>query len=135
MNFFDLKTGYIVAAFPDFESAFAATEDYSGQGFKTVYLNEVSHVQEGEVVEYVLKYESQRKFYFHNYHASKSNDLKLTATDSLRTALEVLEQKNRLAAKFLVIVAPKKASRNNPKELTKAISQFKAVEVPVKHAR
>ncbi|MFT2009807.1 hypothetical protein ACMA1I_14100 [Pontibacter sp. 13R65] len=108
MNFFELKTGYSVAAFSNFEAALTATEDFWSRGYKVVYLNEVSHVQEAEVMEYLLKYKSQQKFYYHNYHTCKANDLKLRATESLQTVLEILEKKNADKAKFVMVLASRK---------------------------
>ncbi|TXK31147.1 hypothetical protein FVR03_19890 [Pontibacter qinzhouensis] len=131
MNFFDLKTGYALAAFPDFEAAFAATEVYSEKGFKIVYLNEVSHMGEQEVMEFVLKYKSQHKYYFHNYTIGKSNDLKLKATESLQTALQVLAGINQQEPKFLMILTPKKVLKTR-EEQVKAIKQLLSVDQPAR---
>jgi hypothetical protein len=107
MDTINLKTGYLVAAFPDFESAFAATNVFSGNGFKVAYLNEVSYIQDCEVERYVLKYGQQQRCYYHNYLKPTDRRRKPKAVTSLKTALYVLEKRNKLQAKFIVIVAPK----------------------------
>jgi hypothetical protein len=106
MNLIDLRTGYIASAFPDFDSALAATEVYCGRGFKVAYLNEVTHMQDPEVENYVLKYEEQEKRYYHNYMAAASAAKPPKATESLKTALQLLEQKNKQKAKFIMVVMP-----------------------------
>ncbi len=109
MNIIDLRTGYIVSAYPDFESALAATEVYCGRGFKVAYLNEVAYIQDPEVKDYVLKYENKDKCYYHDYFAASNAVKKPKATESFKTALKLLEQKNKQKAKFVMVVTPSTA--------------------------
>jgi hypothetical protein len=106
MDTINLKTGYFVTAFPDFESAFAATGIFSGKGFKIAYLNEVSYIRDCEIERYVLKYGSQQRCYYHNYLKPKHRRRKPKAIQSFKTALHILEKRNKLQAKFVVVMAP-----------------------------
>lgn len=97
----------MVSAFPDFESAFAATESFCEKGFRIVYLNEAAFVQDHEVEDYVQKYRIGDKCYYHNYRFAKNGRKERSAASSLQTALQLLVIKTRQQAKFIVIVAPK----------------------------
>ncbi|MBC5773098.1 hypothetical protein H8S95_03405 [Pontibacter sp. KCTC 32443] len=107
MNNINLKTGYLVAAFPNFESAYAATGKYSEDGYRIVYLNEVACIRDREVESFVLKHPTQQVCLYHNYRLAKPRKQKQSATESLRSALKVLEKKNKQRAKFVMIVSQK----------------------------
>lgn len=109
MNFVDLRTGYYLMSFADFESAVTASEALCAKGFKVAYLNEASHMRESEVSSYVRSFESADTRQYQNYHYSRTEHAKEKAVESLKTALEALEAKNPQQAKFLMVLAPQKA--------------------------
>ena len=110
MNFVDLRTGYYLTSFAYFESAITGLEALCANGFKVAYLNEAAHMRECEVISYVRSYESADTRQYQNYHYSKTEHAKVKAVESLKTALEVLEAKNRQRAKFLMVLVPQKAT-------------------------
>lgn len=104
MEFVDLKTGYKLTGFETFESALSASENLCGKGFKVVYLNETSHVRETEIREYTRSYGEAAHREFQNYHYSKREQAKEKATESLQTAVEVLEEKSSCNANYIMVV-------------------------------
>ncbi|GHA56068.1 hypothetical protein [Pontibacter akesuensis] len=104
MEFVDLKTGYKLTGFETFESARSASEKLCGKGFKVVYLNETSHVREMEIREFTQSYGEAANREFQNYHFSKREQAKGKATESLLTAVEVLEEKSSCSANYIMVV-------------------------------
>ncbi|MCC9168060.1 hypothetical protein [Pontibacter harenae] len=107
MKYVDLGTGFLLTGFPDFESAFAASEEWCGKGFKVAYLNEATHVNECEIVTYLKSIEAADTRLYQNYHYKNGEYAKEEVADSLQTALEVLEKKLNAKAKFIMVLAPK----------------------------
>lgn len=107
MEFVDLRTGYQLMGFGDFESARFATEQLCGKGFKVAYLNEACHVQELEVREFTRRFEEADGPKYQNYHYKMWEQAKAKAAESLQTAVEVLEKKSSLRAKYIVVVNTK----------------------------
>jgi thymidylate synthase len=124
MEFVDLRTGYLLTGFTNFESAFAASEELCENGYKVAYLNEASHMREQEVQEYVKSVEitaGQQKY--QNYRFMMWEQAKGKAVESLRTALEVLEEKTNCRSRFVMIVTSSKMKsfklqKQNVKPLT-----------------
>ncbi|WP_347156839.1 hypothetical protein [Pontibacter chitinilyticus] len=108
INFVDLRTGFILTGFADFESAFAASEELCGKGFKVIYLNEASFVRECEAVVYTRCFDAADARQFQNYHHTSITQAKSDARESLQTALEVLEEKNQYKARFIMVLALQK---------------------------
>lgn len=107
MEFVDLRTGYLLTGFDDFESAYSATEQLCGKGFKVAYLNEASHVRDIEVREFARCFDESDEKKYQNYHFTLREQAKAKAAESLRTAVEVLEQKRSCRAKFIMVVDTK----------------------------
>ena len=80
---------------------------FSGKGFKIAYLNEVGYIRDCEIEQFVLKYGTQQKYYYHNYVRPTYNRRKPKAIQRFKTALYILEKRNKLQAKFIVVMAPK----------------------------
>lgn len=72
------------------------------------YLNEATYVRESEVMSYTRSFEAADTRQYQNYHFAKTEHAKATAKESLKTALEVLEQENHYKAKFILVIAPQK---------------------------
>lgn len=113
----DLRTGYLLAGFPDFESAFAASEELCGSGFKVNYLNEAAHMRESEVIIYARSFVAADTKQYQNYHYPNMDYAKQHATDSIRTALEVLEAKTKDKVKFLMVLTPAKVSASSQQQV------------------
>ncbi|MCC9137009.1 hypothetical protein ACFSKU_05585 [Pontibacter silvestris] len=111
MNFVDLKTGYLLMGFADFESALLASEELCENGFKIAYLNETSHVRELEVRDFTQSFETADRRKYQNYHFLKGEEAKEKANESFCTALEVLEQKSSCKAKFVMVIYQAKAKQ------------------------
>ncbi|GAB3528571.1 hypothetical protein GCM10027443_06670 [Pontibacter brevis] len=104
MEFVDLRTGYLLTGFGDFESALSATEQLCGKGFKVAYLNEANHVRDREVSEYTRSFRETEGKKYQNYHYILREQAKEEALESLKTAMEVLEKKCSQKAKFIMVV-------------------------------
>ena len=89
MEFVDLRTGYLLTGFVDFESALSATEQFCGKGFKVAYLNEADHVQDREVREFARCFGEPEVKQYQNYHYTLREQPKAKAAESLKTAVEV----------------------------------------------
>jgi len=124
MKFIDLRTGYLLTGFADFERAFAASEFLCEQGYKIAYLNEASHVRESEVFSYTRSFEAADTKQYQNYHFTKTEYARANARESLKTACEVLEQNSASKAKFILVVEPQKVkapkTANAPASVTVA---------------
>ena len=107
MEFVDLRTGYLLTGFDDFESAYSATEQLCEKGFKVAYLNEASHVRDPEVRSFTRCFGEQDEKKYQNYHYILRDDAKTKAVESMKTAMEVLEQKISRKAKFIMVVDTK----------------------------
>ena len=108
MEFIDLRTGYLLTGFGDFESALTASEQLCGKGFKVVYLNEATHVRDLEVKEFARCFAEQEGKRYQNYHHLLGDGAKTKATESLQTAVEVFEEKSSRRAKYILVVNSKK---------------------------
>lgn len=108
MHFVDLKTGYFLTGFADFESALQAAGKLCEKGYKVAYLNEASHVRDLEVREYTRSFEALDGLKYQNYHFTKDNQAKDKANESFNTALEVLERSLDGKAKFVMVVSQAK---------------------------
>lgn len=118
MNFVDLRTGYYLTGFTDFESAVTASEVLYGNGFKVAYLNEAADMRECDVFTYVRSFESADTRQYQNYHYTRTEHAKIKAVESLKTALELLEEENQQKAKFLMVLAPQKARAPKLEKIT-----------------
>lgn len=107
MEFIDLRTGYLLAGFGDFESALSASQQLCGKGFKVAYLNEATHVRDLEVREFARCFKEQEEKKYQNYHYIQREQPKGKASESLRTAVEVLEMKSSSKAKYILVVNTK----------------------------
>lgn len=108
MEFVDLRTGYLLTGFDDFESAYTATEKFCEKGFRVAYLNEASHVREPEVRSFTRCFNDQDEKKYQNYHYILRDEAKTKAVESMKTAIEVLEQKISHKSKFIMVVDTKK---------------------------
>ncbi len=104
MEFVDLGTGFHLTGFKNCESAFEAAEELSVEGFKVAYLNEASHVREMEAREFAKGLGEADGLKYQNYRFAKGEAAKKSAVESLKTAVEVLEQKCGHGAKYILIV-------------------------------
>ena len=103
MEFVDLGTGYRLTGFADFESALSAAEMLCRDGCKVAYLNETAHVRELEAREFARVLRGPGGGEYQNYHFEKREQPKPEAAESLKTAVEVLEEKSRCRAKFILV--------------------------------
>ncbi|WP_147294226.1 hypothetical protein [Pontibacter diazotrophicus] len=104
IEFVDLRTGYLLTGFEDFESAFSASEQLCGKGFKVAYLNEATHVRDLEVRDFARCFGDPDGKKYQNYHYILREQAKAKASESLKTAMEVLEQKSRRSARYIMVV-------------------------------
>ena len=104
MEFVDLRTGYLLTGFDDFESAFSATEQLCGKGFKVAYLNEANHVRDFEAKNFARCFGSMNDRKYQNYHFTLQEQAKARAADSLKTAVEVLEKKCSRSVKYILVL-------------------------------
>lgn len=100
----DLKTGYLLSAFADFESALAATEKFAEEGYKIAYLNEVSHVKDFEVECYLKSTGAGNRHKYQNYLYPKKQVSKAKPKESLETALELLKSRGNCETKYMVVL-------------------------------
>ncbi|QCR22104.1 hypothetical protein [Pontibacter sp. SGAir0037] len=108
MKTVDLRSGYVITGFADFEAAFAASEDLCSKGYKVIYLNEASHVLEHEVISYVREINRADEVTYQNYHAASHENAFTTALDSFKSALEVLQNQSGHQIRFIVIFSAAK---------------------------
>ncbi|WP_157578861.1 hypothetical protein [Pontibacter roseus] len=98
----DLKTGYVLLGFEDFESALSAADRICARGYKVAYLNEVACMRELEVREFVRELETEVGPSYRNYQLQEQKAA--DASESLKTALATLEKRKDRALKFIMVV-------------------------------
>lgn len=104
MEFVDLRTGYLLAGFEDFETAYSATEQLCEKGFKVAYLNEANHVRDLEVRNFARCFGEPEGKKYQNYHYILREQAKEEALESMKTAVEVLEEKISRRVRYIMVV-------------------------------
>lgn len=117
MEIVDLRNGYLLTGFEDFESALAATEIFCARGFKVAYLNETKHVQEAEISEFTQNYTESSQIKSEKCPFKKFKYTKEKAADNFKTAVEVLEKKSKHPANFIVVVNIKEVKQEKLKKV------------------
>lgn len=125
MEFVNLRKGYLLTGFKDFESALAATEILCESGFKVAYLNETKYVQESEIREFTRNFKELSDKKSEKDSFKKLMFTKEKAADDFKIAVELLERKSKHPANFIVVVNTKEVKESN----LKTVNVLKAVNV------